>query len=314
MSISFSGFRTVRIEKLILPGGISALRDKEFVAELGASYEYTAGQPAEPILIDSKMRLRAGKHRVAACLNRGLKTIGAMVFDGDEADLARLTDVENAIRRHDPAERDAALARIVGHPIEKPEPREDSAQPKKGRPVTEKGKAIRKVAKELGKTPKAVDSAIRRHEERQQPPTPPEPPTPKPAPTVETWGLDVPEDVLQAIAAMTDGLASLASGLRKSLAELTALENATGRQLIRLKDGLLQALYECKAETPKAICPACKLVPLVRSKCNTCCKRGYVGEAMLKGLADELKAVGVDSGVYYEGHWYTMEQVASLKE
>lgn len=315
------GFRLVRLASLKLPGGMRAVRDELATAEIQSSYEWTGGAPAEPVLIDSDLRLRAGRHRVAACMNLGSEAIPAMVFEGSEDELARLTDVENAYRRHDPGARDAALARLVGAATKTLEPEGGSSKPPIGRPLTPEGKAIREVAKATGSSPEAVKSAVRRVKEKERAEEEPEAPDPIVVGVkLEGWGLPIPEDVQRNANLADVGLRELRTmvhqaqrglaELRKSMGEN---EKAKGVAFLRLDEGLKQAAYEASAEIPVAVCYACKAIPAPRSKCMTCYRRGFVGKEQLRAASPEQREKGAKAGVYVDGQWLTVEQARRLK-
>lgn len=301
--ITRKGFRTVKVSDIELPEDFDEAEHSPFLGDMAKSYDQTGGQPMEPIVLDSQLRLRAGRRRVAAAIKRGVKSIDAVMYDGTEEELAKLTDIENAMREHDPAARDAALARLVGQKIAErlpPGPRMAA-----GRPRTATGRAVAEVAKETGKPEGTVRRAVERSEKNEEPSSIDIP--------LRSYGVEIPKDVQENGNDCDTGLREIRSIVRTAKRKLGELEQVLGRTFTRIDEGLKQAERECGAELPVALCHACKAIKAVQQQCMTCGKQGYLGHQMAESeTLAELKEAGAKAGVYYQGKWCSIEQARNL--
>jgi ParB-like chromosome segregation protein Spo0J len=293
--------RSVAVGRLVLPGDMPKVRATPAAAEMARSFAMTGGGPAEPILVDTNMHLLAGRRRVAAALNKGVKFLNVVMFDGTDEELAKITDVENAIREHDTAKRDEALARLVGKATKEPPPEAEPPKAKRGRPRTKKGEAVRKVAEELGVPERRVRDAVKREEAESEP---------EAEPPIATMGLSVPEAVLESAANEREFLESFVKRLTVMAADFTRHRNQVQRGADYYGNAN-QILHDVSASlaqlVPTSICLWCKCT-IRQQECMGCGGLGWLTSAQVKQITDpKLLAVGKRAGIYVDGEFVLLE-------
>ena len=318
--ITRHGPKTIKIEKLKLPGDIKQRQASKHVQDLAKSMDITGGAPLNPPTVDKEtMRVVTGCDRIAALMLLKTDKVTVELVSGDAIDLARATIAENLYRRHE--DRDQLTRELVDLEIKvHGVPQLPTAPPKRGRPSTGKKEAIRKIAEEKGISEAAVkqaDKRARAEEKKAAEPSQPEP-TPPPPPIL-TLGLDVPPDVLAAAEkeqALVDKMDRLLAELNRTY---TAYQDARGER-VGLKTGqrhatalksAFDAFSTIRGQRPACVCPHCKLWPELRKTCACCRTFGFIGKTDLDSIEKCLLAEGDESGVWIaaEGkrpQWRTM--------
>ncbi len=294
-TITRHGLKSVPIKKLRLPGDVATRRRSQHVLDLGRSFALTGGEPLAPIIVEwGTWKLIAGADRIAACLNRGVKEVDVLTVEGEPDALAELALIENAMRRHSAAEQEAAIAKLVAmHTAREqagafPDVPDDATQGDDRVKVTRsrggrkrgsrkaRTQAYADVAAATGKTPKAVKSAAHRAKKKAERAAAP---AEKPAPVIETFGLAVPEAILDATSKQHSVLTEMANKLTALKSALTRLENEAGMQFQGLKTALDTAAREARGELPASVCPYCKDpdgTARRRDGCNACGGAGWL--------------------------------------
>ncbi len=321
------GPKTIKIEKLKLPGDIKQRQASKHVQDLAKSMDITGGAPLNPPTVDKEtFRVVTGCDRIAALLLLGAKTVTVELVSGEPIDLARATIAENLYRRQEDRDRlikelvDLETPRNIGQVARKsPEPAKDGS--KRGRPPGERKAAIKKIAEEKGLSEDAVrraDNRVREEEKKAAEPAQPEIIVP-PLPAIRTLGLDVPADVMAAAEkeqALVDKMDRLLAELNRTY---TAYQDARGER-VGLKTGqrhasalksAFDAFSTIRGQRPASICPHCKLWPELRKTCACCRTFGFIGKTDLDAVEKCLLAEGDEAGVWVAGEgrrpqWRTM--------
>lgn len=311
-SIEFHGFQTVTVSRLILPGDFEARRKAPHIPALAESYLLTGGQPAEPIVVEqATMRLIAGCDRVAAAMHAGVKHLAARIVSGPPTAMEALMLVENAYRRHNAKEQNAALARLLEmEQADAPQPAAPArtGAQKTGRPSKGIKAAAERVAAVTGKSASAVINAAR----RAKLPEAPEPPACAESLAIDALGLDIPEDIKKRTAAELVAMTGIHRELVKLQKSLTEFRAGNGKRFQSLSQALHDTAQLAKSLMPKAACPWCKDPSGShgrRQRCSGCKGEGYLTVAEAKiCTAEELWATGADAGVYVGGRFVHLNQ------
>jgi hypothetical protein len=325
--ITRHGPKTIKIEKLKLPGDIKQRQASKHVQDLAKSMDITGGAPLNPPTVDKEtMRVVTGCDRIAALMLLKTDKVTVELVSGEPIDLARATIAENLYRRQEDRDQlikdlvDLETPRNIGQLARKsPSPAKDGT--KRGRPPGERKAAIKKIAEEKGISEDAVrraDNRVREEEKKAAEPAQPEIIVP-PLPTIRTLGLDVPADVMAAAEkeqGLVDKMDRLLSELNRTY---TAYQDVRGervglktgqRHQTALKDAF-DAFSTIRGQRPASVCPHCKLWPEIRKTCACCRSTGFVGKFDLEGVEKCLLAEGDEAGVWVatEGkrpQWRTM--------
>ena len=290
------------IAKMILPGDIPARRKKPNVIALGDSFASSGGQPAEPPIIDADTKaLVAGRDRIAACINQGVKEPNVVQVRGSKQDLEILTLVENANRRHSDGEQAAAIAKLVRlYAARKDVPDE----PKK--PWRPANPAIAATAAITGKSTEAVRSAVRRAAAKESESEVKEAAENEEKPAAElviqTLGLDVPDKIVERTALLRAYLDGLRKALVRMQSDTTKWENANSCQYDEVRSSIHSAAATVASCIPASVCPHCKLTKL-QAGCLACKGKGWVTALQLRSVEERLTRVGYQAGVYVDGRW-----------
>lgn len=312
--------KTLKVSSIRAPGDIEHVRREALTIEIAESYELTGGEPVDPIIVEAgTLRLHGGKHRFAAALNLGKKTIEALVVSGTPEQIETLCLVEQTKRRR---ATDAEVARLVElqHPTPADtfpeveyEPEEDIVSPtiepdpplapaKRGRPSTGKTEAVESVAKSTGRTPAAVRSAVQRA-------TKPAPDPKVEVRCIDTLWLDVPEAVAKDAQEHVDLLDKLVRTMVAAQADLTRFSADHGNMVLRIKEPVHDAAALASMLKPDCICLYCKCTKQ-RKGCPGCKGRGWMTASERKAVTDErLKKGGEEAGIYVDGKWLKLSEV-----
>lgn len=159
--------QTIPLRRLRLAGDHIERRTKKHVRELAASMRRdTDGRNLARVIVRAEtMEVIAGHDRCSAAAVAGLESIACEVVSGTTPEQAMaITLAENAYRRHDERERQAAITDILSGAAAPPDDVEEAHRP--GRRPTAKARAIAAKAAELGMKPSALDKAVRRAEQK----------------------------------------------------------------------------------------------------------------------------------------------------
>lgn len=292
------GEREVKVSWIILPGDILERQKRQDVIDMAASFKATKGPINLPVVQLSTQKLRAGGDRMAAVLLAKLKKVKVRLVEGSEAEMEDLTDIENAMRRHE--DRDAIVARMVARRTARIDSVTQSGEADKlsgsERGVTHrtaKGQAREEVARDLKTTPEAVRAAERRHAAAAEPE---ESPMPKQVlPPVEDWGLPLSDEELANVIGSQQAIDSVLRHVRAARSSLDAL-GAAGklgeRILADLRGDFGVLAQKLKDARPDALCCYCKNLPLWVTTCMACHGIGYAEAGQYVSVADELVQVG----------------------
>lgn len=251
------GTKTLKISSLELPGDFTRRQKTDNVKRLQQSIE-KVGVINLPV-VDRSHRLIAGHDRVQALYQRGEDEVTVRVFDGTETELALVQWAENHHRRATNPD-DLTWSKLLELPPDEPD---EPEQPRKrGRPVTPRGKARRRVAEAVGADPEAIarkDRAVQAKESAPELPA-----------NFPTFGFipeaEVVADILDAFAHF--GAARLArTKMEHEHRELA--KQAKAPPPVFLDHETLDSLV------PVQLCRWCEASPH-RSNCDVCQGRGWL--------------------------------------
>ena len=306
----------IKLSSLILPGSWRKKLDADNLAALRKSLD--EGAQFQPVRITTARHVVYGFHRIAATMDAGKKTIRADVAEYDTAaeqekdgiteNLQRLVLTKDEERR--------ALARLVElrtgeievvaagktaqpaetadtHGVDNPQPAENlpTAAKAKTKPQSPRRQAIKRVAKETGRSEDTVERAMKE--------AAPAPPSEPPPPCVRTFGVPLPASVdgrarrVQATIDEADkhlrALAKLVNGLVEG--------GAPEKYAQAARNALADAADRIRGLRPESACPWCKGFANVAA-CYFCQGAGYAdAERMKKDIPRELLLEGVDAMV-----------------
>lgn len=226
------------------------------------------------------------------------------------AEYSRLTSRRDAELREAAEEKAAAMglekerAALLASPVEAPVTQEDlnSAQvgpnsgptaslPPKKKPGRKpvKAEAREKTARAFGTTAKAVKHAEQRAAAKEKAKekakeAPPAPPVTPPSVELETWGLEVPPEVMTTAAKRAERVQYVVKLLRAA----RAIAKEIGHdQAAAIKS----AAHRVQISLPVAVCANCKLTRLQKD-CPHCRGLGWMTDEQLALVPAELRAVG----------------------
>lgn len=324
------GQKRIQFRKVVIPGSVKLrqLMAEPHVIELAKSFkEDSGGRPLQAPTLDAKsFRLVAGADRFAAMKVNGDESAIFEMVDGSEEELRRLSIVENLRRRNDDQQK---LARQLVEAAEKQITREaDKGQcPVSTRDVTRphsvRGEAIKRVAKETGKSVAAIKKAVQREEkaEREEDaglssgiadfvPTQAKPAElPAPPPPIRTLGIELPRQVEDDARQAQEMVEELSRMCTTIATKLTGFEKAFPKlgQQQRAREGLEMAANAIRVLKPDCICPHCKAQGKHLAKCLFCKGLGFVAKAKLVDVPKELMAEGDECGIYVDGKWTLLD-------
>jgi len=305
------GVQSVAVRDIVAPGEIKERMRSPRVLAMAESLTATGGESMEPIVLARDLSLVAGRDRYAAYLVRGTIRADAVVYDGTPDELSELTHIENAHRRHDSAEKANSLAWLVEHakrrilatdpPREKPAPEEGKAP--RGRPSSAIGKAITEVAQQTGTPVRQVARAVADGPAKSGP---------SGKPSISTWGLDVPQPLIDGIQDRVDFLSAMrkeVSDMIRALTEHNKARDSTEATPQDIREALLAASAAIIEAMPAAICVWCKLTKY-QAECTGCHGTGYLSARdMRHGIDDKLRLVGAEAGIYRSGKFVLLKDV-----
>jgi hypothetical protein len=302
--ITHHGYKRVAVDRVLAPGGIERIRKESHTISLGASFEATGNLPADPIICEyATGKLLGGRHRFAAALNEGLKTVWALLLEGTPEELEQACLVEQ-IRRRKPT--DAEIARLLEleHPtpeqtfpdVDDEDEDEEEAKPKRGSRLA----AIKRVAEMTGRTPAAVKQAAHRAGIEDDGYS-----TEALARCLNWLGLPVDEEV--ETLAYSEHV--FLEGIEKTLVKLQGDWTRHGGSYPQLKIALHLAATESRRVSPHSVCPHCKLIHSLRPGCLACRGLGYLTMAQMAAIPTALLATGADAGVFVEGKFTLLKDV-----
>jgi hypothetical protein len=331
--------KTLKVSSIRAPGDIESVRRERLTLEIGESYDATGGEPVDPIIVEAgTLTLRGGKHRFAAALNRGRKTIEAIVVSGTPEEIEVFALVEQVKRR---GSTDAEIARLVElqHPtpaqtfpeVEEEPPlaplcsRRDCEEPceegsgscyehthheaprKPGRPTQGKTDALKAVAQVTGKSVAAVKQADYRARKAQE--ATPETPSSPVAACIDTFGVSVPESVLRDAQEHLDVLEGVTRAMVAQQAAVTRFANEHGNMLLKVNEPMHDAAALAASLKPASVCLWCKCTRY-RKGCNGCGGKGWLTAGGLRTATDpKLKLIGDAAGIWADGQWVRLSEV-----
>lgn len=323
------GQKRIQFRKVVVPGSVKLrqLMAEPHVIELARSFQQdSGGRPLQAPTLDAQtFRLVAGADRFAAMKVNGDESAIFELVEGSEEELRRLSIVENLRRRNDDQQKlmrqlvEAAQAQIEKEAAVGECPEINAAKTK---PLTVKGAAIRRVAKESKKPERTIARAVQREEKAEREEdlnlgagvidvtpadtksraVPSELPAPKP---IRAFGLAVPQPIADGAERMRTMVDEMSALCRTLAAKLTALEKtfpSLGQQQ-SARHGLDELSHAVRRARPESLCPYCKGDEIQQPKCHGCKGLGFVSKVMLVDCPKELLAEGTDCGIYVDGKW-----------
>lgn len=311
--------RFVTIMDLRLPGDFKARLASEGVRQLADSGDIL--QP--PAIRKADSSVIFGGDRLAAQHLRGAQQAEVWVVDCTEDEAEEMRLVENLHRRAENKDHlKTALLRLAERRVaarlaseqQLPPTAGDNAAPRKpGRPKTEKGIAREEAAVAAGTTPEAIRKAEQRseaatcgdvhpgadvfHPEGHAPPVAPPP------------GADIAEK-LDAIDRLLVQATGLVTKLAKEHPELVERFQVQG-----LKFALQREVAPgFRAMRPFRICAYCKEVPSELPLCGACKGSGWMTADQLRDIPVELLVGGERAGIFMDGKFVTLAQLAAAAE
>jgi hypothetical protein len=297
------------------------LRLARSISEIGVLHE--------PIVRKSDMLAITGGDRIAALhFNKRLKARVKLVeCDDDEADVIR--DAENAARRHNDTAELVATGRVLKRYAKEAEERwiRDMAKrealermgilpaKKRGRPRSPKTMALEELAAATGVTVATLRQRDRRRRRAQMSSAIDgsaeiEEGTVKDVakdrlPNLQRWGMEVPEDfrkAVQHIRVVMLGIGDRLLEAQNTMHHINCKDALFPPALAkRLFTDLQELRRDVSLSAPVAICPYCKNLGGVQEQCGACVTTGWISERQLASVPEELKVIGQDAMVMYEG-------------
>jgi hypothetical protein len=285
------GVKTVQIHKLTLPGDFRQILEDPRVAELAESIESLALLHAPTVRMPG-YRLVAGRHRVAAHVLKGRKTMPCQLVECTDYEAKLIEHHENLRRRDDPEERkrreQELLALLTAD--EAAAPSEPERGP--GRPVTPKGRARRKLAAARGVKPET----IRREEYPAH--------KPKDEAPIRTLGIELGAEWIAGISALRHGMRVLAGRLEQAQRDLAPIRDGgwfPKAVADAMHERIREAAADARASLPVSVCPWCKVIDAVTPTCVACLGRGYVVQGQISSVPPQLWIEGDGALVHYRG-------------
>lgn len=258
------------------------------------------------------LQLVMGRRLVALALKHEQRAIMAKIVECEEHEIERLRIIDAAIEARHRKDKDAwygAIVKLVELYI--PEAQympwtKESFDAVIGRPTTPVGRARLLVGEALGIGVQTIYKAERYikkgvSEDRK-------------VPDFEHFGLLEPNHpALKTFAAMEERSHLASVKTKEALKELTKLERDAGELyppgvMQRIRDGLEVAGMLIRKHSPRSLCPWCKGAPGVQEKCESCYRRGWVGNV---DAPDELKNPKV---IMVDGELRSLAQVLAEHE
>lgn len=282
--MKFLGYRKMEIRNMVLPGNFRKLQQTEAVKLRAKSVE-ALGLLQAPLVRKSDKQVVFGVRRLAACELAGRHLVEVRLVECSDEELGLLRAAENYDREHNEAAAAAAITDLVDYYTEQIRKEGGFPQPeeKRGRPLTERGEARRRVAAATGKTENAVRQA--EHRERQ------EKKRSEPVPTISiaTFGMEMDPDWIAEVAETVKVLEAVYQQLVTAQGAMTGLVKAelgmSPMLLANVRNRIHDAASFLAGELPTSICPYCKGVV---EGCATCAGFGVVGKRLVERSDQEL--------------------------
>ncbi len=289
-----------RIDELVCSDAFESRLGHAHVARLAESIR-DRGLIHPPIVRADTMEVIAGEDRVAAhVLLNASHVLCDLVFCSDE-EVTAIREAENKHRRpHTGAELLELVERKVKTILPPPPapshtpasmpplPLPPLEEPDVGRPKTERTKAIEELAAETGRSPEAIRKATERAAKKKAK----EAAVGAPASGFETWGREVPAELLESTTKAHKALTEASSKVSAAIAALTKLQKEA---LIR--DGLANQIAvmlqdagrALRGARPSALCPWCKGQEKLLKGCAACFGTAYAVEATMDMIPATLR-------------------------
>jgi len=284
------GHKSIPLSRLRLPGTFAKLMAEPRIEKRATSIA-AWGIIHEPIVRRSDWKVIDGLDVIAACFRLGREHEIMKVIDCTDAEAVSMRLEANTQRRHDTQEAEQLRDqqwRLFLAEAQAPKKRNKAGSGKKGRPLTDKGRARRALAKRRGVTPET----IRREEYRRKEVSkdlfgllPDEP-------TIETLGMDLEQKFVGEVNEIQKSLHKVDYVIRRGLAHLQHIRSAKlpfpAELLDRLYAALAEANQSIRASRPASLCPWCRGLGGAQQYCVSCRGNGFVTEAQLEGAPKEL--------------------------
>lgn len=282
--MEFLGIKMVAANQLYLPGNFRERLEAEHIPELAKSIDALDGCIHEPIVRKRDGKLIAGVDRIAAhfFLKRDMVRVKLVDCTDDEAD--RIEVDENFHRRHSAEERESLMARAQA--IHERLPRIEYQG--MGRPKHAKTVAREEVAMKLGISPESLRKQEQRRKRAKLQIQDP----------VRPLGMQLDADWRIKVAAAQKVMETDARHLKAMTTGIVRLLNSDETMVQKPRVRRLLELVQEAAEladelVPSSICPACKGLSELQSKCPTCFEAGYISKGQEEGIPQELWATDV---------------------
>lgn len=292
------GYANLPLSRIVLPGDFGAYT-KAHQAEVD---ELSGARKAlllahAPTVDKHTMTLIAGRRRFAGLLNDGVKRTWIHLVEGTPAELRRLTASENLHRGHadDLSALRVAYVEETAAEVEAERAELPPDRPRKaGRPVTAKGEARVRAARDLGTTPEALRKAESREAAKTAPASITDGPRADSRSSVEMHGMAARAEWLRDVNQIVVALGGIDGKLRGMQTSHVALQMGSfpsTQQAARL--ALQEAGASVRGMIPHCACVFCRDPDGSagrRAKCSACGDLGYLtAEQAQRAPAEQLQ-------------------------
>jgi len=287
------GIKTVRIDRLSLPGDFRDRLEKPHVGERAESIE-KHGLLQYPLVRKADKLLISGCDRVAAHVKLGREEIDVEMVEATDNEVEEVRLVENVERRHEPDRQAEDIAKLIDFYAKREEEEADPEEPKKpGRPKKSTTKARERVARQKNVKAESIARQQRRKQERERKKAEAEAQEEAPPPVViDLRGIPMSKEDLEAAAAVKERLTQADNKLRAAQTIITSIETDEMPFAEYSRNAVYDAIHDAavaiRQMTPATACPFCKMIPMLRDNCVGCSSNAYLMTKQVEQVPDAL--------------------------
>lgn len=282
--MNLTGLKLVSLRRLRLPGDFLKRMREPRVGGLAEKIR-DHGMLTPVLMRKTNGDVLDGLDRIAACFLLKLTHAPAILVECTDLEAEIIRREANAQRRHDPEEKRQMSQELIDKYTEE-EALKERVTPrpiKVGRPTSPRGKAIARVARDLGVSEVALKKRQQRAKkavgEALEPP-------------LNLIGMIVPDSAREGIMAALGLLREAATKASQCLALLTQIETGgypfPAARLQRLRSDAAELAACIRNAKPVALCPYCKGVETLLSGCSGCAATGWILSNQESGVPQEL--------------------------
>lgn len=308
------GFKTVKLAKLKLPGDVKKRTKEQRVKDMAETLkDEDIGLIEKPKVRKKDMLLVTGRDRIAAHMVAGKEVIEVELINCTDEVADKIDKISNAHRRHDRKEQERLMVELVDI-YEKDEAGKPVARDRgPGRPETPRGKARKKVAKQMGVRPESVRMAEHRNKKRKQ-----KQQAQKAKPPVATLGMPLGEEFLAECASVQRYIDEANGKLVVAQSTIQQLLNAElpvpTSELERLKGDVHDLASHLRNLRPESLCPYCKGIEGYQEHCTACVTRGWVHSLEMQNVPADLLLEGEEGIIRSQGNTYKLTDIVDFDD